>query len=224
LVVGLWQGERRFVAAGCGGEHRVDDDRHAAAQRQQRRGHGGDGGGAAQQADLHRVDLTVVEPVLAATAGGYEAPLAVAQAYHERLLPLATLLVPNVAEAAAVYGGDPAVAFAAGCAAVLLKGGHGDGEFADDVLHLADLQRDAAAGTHRFRRARLPVGPVHGTGCALASAIGCGLAFGLDLPTACGRAGDWLHTLLAALAEVPGDGLPRPLPFWRAAVTRTSNR
>lgn len=159
----------------------------------------------------------VVDPVLAATAGGYEAPIAVAQAYRERLLPLATLLLPNVAEAAAVLGGDPAVAFAAGCGAVLLKGGHGDGEFADDVLRLA------AGGTHRFRRARLPVGPVHGTGCALASAIACGLALGLDLPAACGRAGDWLHTLLAALAETPGDGLPRPLPFWRA-VTGTSNR
>jgi hydroxymethylpyrimidine kinase/phosphomethylpyrimidine kinase len=160
----------------------------------------------------------VVDPVLSATAGGYEAPAEVARAYRQHLLPLAALFVPNADEANAVHGGDPAAALAAGCAAVLCKGGHGGGEFADDVLHLP------GGRALRFRRPRLPVGPVHGTGCALASAIGSWLARGCNVETACVRAGEWLHSLLAAMGPPAADGLPRPLPLWRDAVSDTSSR
>jgi len=159
----------------------------------------------------------VVDPVLSASAGGYTAGAEVAAAYREHLLPLATLLTPNGPELLAL-GGDARALLATGCRAVLHKGGHGDGGFAEDVL----VQPD---GTTTLRRPRLCPGPVHGTGCALATAIAAHLANNVALAHACRAAGDWLAALLAALGPAPGDGLPRPLPF--AAVLplmRTSTR
>lgn len=159
----------------------------------------------------------VVDPVLVSTAPGPEASAAMAHAYREHLLPLASLLLPNRLEAAALLDGAPAAALATGCGAVLAKDGHGDGEVVDDVL----LQRDREP-VH-FRRARLPVGRVRGTGCALATAIAAQLACGCDLERACRRAGDWLHALLTALGSAPADGLPRPLPLWSPPLSGTSS-
>jgi len=160
----------------------------------------------------------VVDPVLSATAGGLAACRAAAEAYRDLLLPLAALATPNLPEAEAIFGGDPRRAFAAGCRAVLQKGGHGDGAFAEDVLSLPEHEL-------RFRRARLPVGPVHGTGCALAAAIAVRLANGEALGQACAGAGDWLHERLARLGPAPAHGLPRPLDLAAPDVaTRTSPR
>lgn len=159
----------------------------------------------------------VVDPVLSATAGGLAASRAAAAAYRECLLPIAALVTPNHPEAAAIFRGDVREAFAAGCPAVLLKGGHAGGAFADDVLSLP-------VGDRRFRRARLDVGPVHGTGCALASAIAARLANGEQLAAACAAAGDWLHELLHKLGPAPSNGLPRPVPLASVpAATRTSS-
>lgn len=159
----------------------------------------------------------VVDPVLSATAGGYEAAAEVAAAYRTHLLPLAALATPNGPELEALASGDPGALLAAGCRAVLQKGGHGEGPFAEDVLH-------TPAGSRTRRRPRLPTGPVHGTGCALSSAIAVRLARGEPLAAACEAAGDWLAALLVALGP-PGDGLPRPLPFAAAPdLTRTSPR
>ena len=150
----------------------------------------------------------VVDPVLSATAGGFAAPAAVAAAYREHLLPLAALLTPNSPELEAIAGGDLDAVLATGCGAVLHKGGHGAGDSAEDVLY-------RSIGVLRFRRPRLGVGPVHGTGCALASAIAARLAAGQALAEACGDAGNWLAALLRALGPPAADGLPRPLPFAR---------
>lgn len=153
----------------------------------------------------------VVDPVLGATAGGYAPAGDVAAAYRDLLLPLATVFTPNLPELDAVCGGDPAHALAAGARAVLVKGGHGDGPFTDDVLW-------HGGSSVTFRRPRLPCGPVRGTGCALASAIAARLAHGEGVPAACEGAGDWLAALLGELGPPRGDGLPRALPFASAAA------
>ena len=150
----------------------------------------------------------VVDPVMSATAGGFEAPAALAEAYRAQLLPLASVLTPNRPEALFLYGLRPEIALALGCGFVLEKGGHGDGAFVEDRLHGPDLAT-------RFRRPRLPVGPVHGTGCALATALATKLAQGADVASACAMAGDWLFSLLQALGPAPATGLPRPLPLGR---------
>jgi hydroxymethylpyrimidine/phosphomethylpyrimidine kinase len=158
----------------------------------------------------------VVDPVLSATAGGFDAAIEVAAAYRELLAPLATLLTPNGPELQAIAGGDPSRLLAAGCGAVLHKGGHGAGALAEDVLHVR-------GATQTFGRPRLSTGPVHGTGCALSTAIAARLALGESLTSACRAAGDWLHRLLQALG--PGDALPRPLPLLSEPPIRgTSSR
>jgi hydroxymethylpyrimidine/phosphomethylpyrimidine kinase len=140
-----------------------------------------------------------------------------AAAYLEHLLPIASVLLPNHAETAAICGERADAALASGCAAVLAKDGHGEGAIVDDVL----WRRDHAA--RHFRRSRLAVGPVRGTGCALATAVAAQLAGGLPLETACQQAGDWLHLLLQELGPAPVDGLPRLLPLAGAPwVSRTS--
>jgi hydroxymethylpyrimidine/phosphomethylpyrimidine kinase len=155
----------------------------------------------------------VIDPVLGATAGGLAANAELASAYRQQLLPLATLLTPNLPELNAIGCPTGAAALAAGAGSVLVKGGHAEGECCDDVL----WQRDAVS---TFSRPRLAVGRVRGTGCALGTAIACRLGAGSSLPIACRTAGDWLAAILAALPPVSAvggaDPLPRTLPLHRA--------
>jgi hydroxymethylpyrimidine/phosphomethylpyrimidine kinase len=151
----------------------------------------------------------VVDPVLSATAGGFTAAADLAAAYREHLAPLAALLTPNLPELATLYAGDLAAALRR-TPAVLVKGGHGGGGDATDLL----VTRE---GEQRFSRPRLPIGPVRGTGCALAAALAARLAQGHALADACRAAGDWLHARLAALGPPPTEGLPRTLLSARTA-------
>jgi hydroxymethylpyrimidine/phosphomethylpyrimidine kinase len=115
-------------------------------------------------------------------------------------LPRTTLLTPNIPEAAALLGTgsarseaellqQAAALLALGPQAVLLKGGHGDGPEASDLL----LARDAPACW--LRAPRIPAAR-RGTGCALSSAIAAGLAAGLELTVACERAKQHVTRLL----------------------------
>jgi hydroxymethylpyrimidine/phosphomethylpyrimidine kinase len=146
-----------------------------------------------------RVPL-VLDPVLAATSGGALLDAAGRAALTALLLPRATLLTPNIPEAAALLGSAPASTVAEiigqgralcalGAAAVLMKGGHSGGPLAVDRLVSCD-------GTVRdFTGPRLPA-EHRGTGCALASAIAAGLAAQLPLELACERAKEHVTALL----------------------------
>jgi hydroxymethylpyrimidine/phosphomethylpyrimidine kinase len=138
----------------------------------------------------------VLDPVLSATAGGFASPAAL----------VATLVTPNLPELQALADGDPTRLLAAGARAVLVKGGHGDGDHAVDVLWQAGSQQ-------RFVRPRWPVGRVRGTGCTLGSAIAARLARGEDLKTAVAGAGDWLAAILATMPPVTAAAPVRPLPL-----------
>jgi hydroxymethylpyrimidine/phosphomethylpyrimidine kinase len=153
----------------------------------------------------------VVDPVLSATAGGWQAGGDVARALRRSLAPIATVLTPNAPELAALLLGDPVRALLEdGCAAVLCKGGHGDGAEITDLLLQPRTER-------AFVHARQPVGPVHGTGCALASSLAAGLARGEPVDSACATAIGWLQQCLRSMGPSAA-GLPRPL----AIVSRTS--
>jgi hypothetical protein len=95
----------------------------------------------------------------------------------------------------------------------LVKDGHGEGREVVDELH-------TPGEVLRLARPRLPVGPVRGTGCALASAIASHLARGLSLAAAVTLAGEQLAAVLAALGPAGDDGLPRllPLALWPRAA------
>ena len=94
--------------------------------------------------------------------------------------------------------------FAMGFPAVLIKGGHFDEDLAASDDHLF-----TAAGHHALPGARLalPPGGVHGTGCALSTAIACRLALGDELAAACTSAKAFVATRLAS-PFVGGRGRP----------------
>jgi hydroxymethylpyrimidine/phosphomethylpyrimidine kinase len=134
----------------------------------------------------------VLDPVLAATSGGALLDGAGRAALTALLLPRATLLTPNIPEAALLLGVAPATSAeeiigqgralcALGPEAVLVKGGHASGALAIDWL----VTR--AGSVHRLAAPRL-AGARRGTGCALASAIAAGLAAREPLAVACERA------------------------------------
>lgn len=136
----------------------------------------------------------VLDPVL---ASGHGDALAKGDAIAavRALLDVATLLVPNLAEAAAL-GPVP-------CPHVLVTGGHG----VDDVIVNRWLLHDGAERTWRWPR--LP-GAFHGSGCTLAASIAARLAQGDAMADALERGQAFCHTALArSFAIAPGQRIPR---------------
>ena len=132
----------------------------------------------------------VIDPVLAASDG---TPLLERRAWGvlQDLIGHATLVTPNLAEAASLTGCDVSTdegVEAAACAlvsnlgagAALVKGGHREGAPRD----LLALREGGSVSLHWLDSVRIDAGPVHGTGCALASAIAAGLAKGETLMSA----------------------------------------
>lgn len=126
----------------------------------------------------------VLDPVLVATSGDKLATGELASFIKHDLLPITDVLTPNLPEASVLSGTEvndwkgknraASTLLDAGANAVLLKGGHGDGEVVEDVLYTHD---------HRqvFSTQRLDARNTHGTGCTLASAIATRLAQGKSL-------------------------------------------
>lgn len=148
----------------------------------------------------------VVDPVMTAKGGHSLMDEAALAELKRRLLPLTTLLTPNLPEAELLCGmaiPDAAAMHHAalalltlGIPAVLLKGGHLPG---DEVVDL--LATDA--GIVEFRSRRIATRHTHGTGCALASGIATGLAQGMALVEAVVRARTYVQ---AAITGAPGFG------------------
>ncbi len=144
----------------------------------------------------------VLDPVMVAKGGArLLAPEAVA-ALHDTLLPMATVLTPNLPEAADLLGTTPATSLdqmaaqadalrALGARAVLIKGGHMDGPESVDLL-VSEGSTTALPGPRHATR------NTHGTGCSLSSALACELGHGHPLPLAARRAKDWLSGAIAA--------------------------
>ena len=144
----------------------------------------------------------VLDPVMVATSGDrLLAPDAV-EALRRKLIPRAQLITPNLPEAAALL--DEPVAesesdiarqgqrlLALGCAAVLIKGGHGQGAESIDYL----VTRDGALA---LAAPRVATKNTHGTGCSLSSAIAAGLAKGEELETAVRGAKAYITAAIAA--------------------------
>jgi len=122
------------------------------------------------------------------------------------LLPLARLVTPNLPEASrmtGVRGSARAQAETAGrkliemgAKAALIKGGHATAATVDDVLVWE-------RGVEVYAFPRLRTKHTHGTGCTLATGIACGLAQGLPLPVAVGKAREFVQK---AIETAPGFG------------------
>lgn len=132
----------------------------------------------------HGITNLVVDPVMVAASGDRLVGDDTVAAIRDRLLPVATLVTPNLPEAAALLGWDSVtpetMAKAAdgiralGAGAALVKAGHADGPQAVDVLSDAE-------GIEHYRAPRVETRNTHGTGCTLSSAIAARLAQGAPL-------------------------------------------
>jgi hydroxymethylpyrimidine/phosphomethylpyrimidine kinase len=144
----------------------------------------------------------VLDPVMVATSGDrLLAPDAI-EALRTKLIPRASLITPNLPEAAALLEEPVAVSemdiesqgkrlLAMGCGAALIKGGHGKGAESIDYLI-------REAGVVALAAPRIATSNTHGTGCSLSSAIAAGLAKGDDLETAVRNAKTWISAAIAA--------------------------
>jgi hydroxymethylpyrimidine/phosphomethylpyrimidine kinase len=172
--------------------------------------------------ERHRPRHVVLDPVMIATSGARLLEDSALAALRTRLLPLATVVTPNIPEAELLLGtairteSDADAAcdslLALGARAVLLKGGHlpGHGDMVDRLA--------AGPSRARFVHARMAL-EGHGTGCTLASAIAANLCLGASLEQACGAATDYVHgALLHGLRPGRGDVVVLA-HFWRAGAT-----
>jgi hydroxymethylpyrimidine/phosphomethylpyrimidine kinase len=139
-----------------------------------------------------RGTFIVYDPVMIATSGDPLSDLGFVDTVRERLLPLVDCLTPNLAEAAALLGEPLArsedemarqgsALLAAGPRAVLMKGGHLEGDEAVDLLIVPD-------GVRRFAAPRITSRNLHGTGCTLSSGIAASIVLGMALPEAAAAA------------------------------------
>ncbi|MBW9075814.1 bifunctional hydroxymethylpyrimidine kinase/phosphomethylpyrimidine kinase [Agrobacterium deltaense] len=144
----------------------------------------------------------VLDPVMVATSGDRLLHEDAIETLRRDLLPLATIVTPNLPEAALLTGSSMAkteteiarqaeAILKAGAKAVLVKGGHGDGPESTDYL-FADGAMQALSA------ARVETKNDHGTGCTLAAAITAHLAKGRELREAVGLAKDYLNGALDA--------------------------
>lgn len=164
----------------------------------------------------HQAVQLVVDPVMVATSGAELLRADAIAALVGELIPMATLVTPNLHEAAILAGRDvidlESMADAAGAihdlgvANVLIKGGHLEGD-AVDMLSDGDQ-------IHRFRAPRIDSPTAtHGTGCTLASAIATGLALGLSMPDAVAAAKRMLTEAIDHRADL-GMGIEGLDLFW----------
>jgi hydroxymethylpyrimidine/phosphomethylpyrimidine kinase len=144
----------------------------------------------------------VLDPVMVATSGDRLLAADAVAALRTKLIPRAALITPNLPEAAALLDEPLAVSEAAiedqgkrllsmGCAAVLIKGGHGQGSESIDYLV-------TGSGVVVLAAPRIATKNTHGTGCSLSSAIAAGLAKGEEMETAVRHAKAWVSAAIAA--------------------------
>ncbi|MEV6414509.1 bifunctional hydroxymethylpyrimidine kinase/phosphomethylpyrimidine kinase [Kribbella sp. NPDC051718] len=143
----------------------------------------------------------VVDPVSVSKHGDALLAEDAMVAVREEIVPLATVLTPNLTELGPVAGvelrsvedREPAakVLLDAGASWVLVKGGHDSGSSAVDVLHGDGVRMEFSAPRADNRH-------THGTGCTLASTIASYLARGYDVPAAVGAAKDYISGAVAA--------------------------
>ena len=144
----------------------------------------------------------VLDPVMVATSGDGLLATDAVDALRTKLIPRASLITPNLPEAAALLGEGVASRaadierqgkrlLAMGCPAVLIKGGHGAGT--ESVDYLIEAKRIVALAAPR-----LATKNTHGTGCSLSSAIAAHLAKGEAMESAVRNAKTWISAAIAA--------------------------
>lgn len=152
----------------------------------------------------YRAENVVIDPVMVATSGSRLISEAAIETLKERLLPLASVLTPNIPETEVLWGQSITspgemeraageISRTYGCG-VLCKGGHSVND-ANDLLY-----KENRAIWFQGRRIENP--NTHGTGCTLSSAIAANLAKGYALETAVKRAKEYISGALEAMLDL----------------------
>ena len=158
----------------------------------------------AERLSFYKAENIVVDPVMVATSGSELIKTDAVSTLIRELLPLATLVTPNIPEAEVLSGRKITtkedmlsvakhIGDSYGCA-VLLKGGHSIND-ANDLLY-------ANSNYKWFYGKRIDNPNTHGTGCTLSSAIASNLAKGYNLETSIQRAKDYISGALAAMLDL----------------------
>lgn len=159
--------------------------------------------------DTYHLDRVVLDPVMVATSGDALIENATVGVLVKELFPRATVITPNLDEAALLLGRPVRLVddLEAACAdllsqgakAVLLKGGHLGGDQLTDVLAVAG---EPSAFWQRLSGPRIESRNVHGTGCTLSSAIAAHLALGYELTEAVQAGHAYIRGAIEAGARV----------------------
>jgi hydroxymethylpyrimidine/phosphomethylpyrimidine kinase len=154
----------------------------------------------------YQVQRVVLDPVMVATSGDRLITPMTVQVLVDELFPLATVVTPNLDEAALLLNRPIEAAheleaaardlLALGTPAVLLKGGHLPGD------EVADLLVSGAGPSQRLASPRIASRNTHGTGCTLSSAIAAHLALGRPLDQAVAEARSYILQAIASGADV----------------------
>ena len=155
-------------------------------------------------AELSRFEIKniVLDPVLVATSGDELTVRETVEVILTQLMPLATIITPNIPEAEVLSGvkilspDDYTSVWDAlasrGAKALLLKGGHAEGsQIVEDVLF-------TPGSVHRITNDRISTPNTHGTGCTLSSAVASLLARGYSLTDAVDQATTYIHKAISA--------------------------
>lgn len=156
--------------------------------------------------DRYRPRNIVLDPVMISTSGcALLSPTSVDLLKNE-LMPRCNIVTPNLLEAQALAGHkitDIQSLYAAGeeltklCAAVLIKGGHSEGNDVSDYLFEVGKECPEC-----YTIRRVDTVNTHGTGCTLSSAIAANLALGYDLHTSVARAKNYISKAISEGADV----------------------
>ena len=168
--------------------------------------------------ETHRVANLVVDPVMVAKGGAKLLREDAVHALRTRLLPLATILTPNLPEVEVLLGRRVATLserlqaardlLALGPRAVVVKGGHADGDAVDVYWDGEDWEELPAL--------RLATQNTHGSGCVFSAAITAGLARGLDPLTATREAKEFISGAIEFSLELgQGHGPVNPMHRFR---------
>lgn len=143
--------------------------------------------------ELHAGRPLIIDPVMISSSGKSLLHESALTTLTQQLFPLASLITPNIPEAAALSGREPdrdtcmqlSEAFAS---PVLLKGGHIRGNSLIDILYI-----DGEEIAFPHARQKWDEEAAHGTGCRLASAVAASMAQGKALSVAVSEAIHWLQ-------------------------------
>jgi len=157
----------------------------------------------AHQLKKYNVQKIVLDPVMVAQSGDKLLQEEAIDAIRQHLIPLCTIITPNLPEASVllekeIHTTDDMKNAAKslsryGCESVLVKGGHLEGIDSPDILYLAKSDRYVVLNKERIQTRN-----THGTGCTLSSAIAAFLAKSSDIEESVRQAKDFIHQAIAA--------------------------